>query len=148
MKVLLVCLGNICRSPLAHGILEHLANTEGLGWEIDSAGTGNWHIGHPPDSRSIAIARKMGVDISGQRARQFEQADFDRFDHILVMDDQNLKNVVALAQTDKDKQKVRLLLGTDFVPDPYFDDALFEPVYQLIEQGCKQYIVEAKTNKS
>jgi protein-tyrosine phosphatase len=147
MKVLLVCLGNICRSPLAHGILEHLANTEALGWEIDSAGTGNWHIGHPPDSRSVAVARKMGVDISGQRARQFEQADFVRFDHILVMDDQNLKNVLALAQTEEEKQKVRLLLGTDFVPDPYFDDALFEPVYRLIEQGCKQYIAEAKSNK-
>jgi protein-tyrosine phosphatase len=101
MKVLLVCLGNICRSPLAHGILEHLANTEGLGWEIDSAGTGNWHIGHSPDSRSVAVARKMGVDISEQRARQFEQADFVRFDHILVMDDQNLKNVVALAQSER-----------------------------------------------
>ena len=147
MKILMVCLGNICRSPLAHGILEHLANTEALGWEIDSAGTGNWHIGHPPDSRSVAVARKMGVDISGQRARQFEQADFVRFDHILVMDDQNLKNVLALAQTEEEKQKVRLLLGTDFVPDPYFDDALFEPVYRLIEQGCKQYIAEAKSNK-
>ena len=148
MKILLVCLGNICRSPLAHGILEHLANAEGLGWEIDSAGTGDWHIGHSPDSRSIAVARKMGVDISEQRARQFEQADFKRFDHILVMDDQNLKNVVALAQTEEEKQKVRLLLGTDFVPDPYFDDALFEPVYQLIEQGCKQFIAQAKSNKS
>ena len=148
MKILLVCLGNICRSPLAHGILEHLANTEGLSWEIDSAGTGDWHIGHPPDSRSVSVARKMGVDISNQRARQFEQADFNRFDYILVMDDQNLKNVLALAQTDEDKQKVQLLLGTDFVPDPYFDDALFEPVYQLIERGCKQFIAEAKSNKS
>jgi len=105
MKILLVCLGNICRSPLAHGILEHLANTEGLGWEIDSAGTGDWHIGHPPDSRSVAVARKMGVDISEQRARQFEQADFKRFDHILVMDDQNLKNVVALAQSEEENKR-------------------------------------------
>jgi len=148
MKILLVCLGNICRSPLAHGILEHLAKTDGLGWEIDSAGTGNWHIGHPPDSRSVAVARKMGVDISKQRARQFEQADFNRFDYILVMDDQNLKNVLALAQTKEEKKKVRLLLGTDFVPDPYFDDALFEPVYGLIEQGCKQFIAQAKSIKS
>ena len=144
----MVCLGNICRSPLAHGILEHLANTEGLSWEIDSAGTGDWHIGHPPDSRSVSVARKMGVDISNQRARQFEQADFNRFDYILVMDDQNLKNVLALAQTEEEKKKVRLLLGTDFVPDPYFDDALFEPVYELIEHGCKQFIAQAKSNKS
>jgi protein-tyrosine phosphatase len=128
--------------------MEHLVATEGLDWQIDSAGTGNWHIGQAPDPRSIAVAQKMGVDISGQRARQFEQADFNRFDYILVMDDQNLKNVLALAQTEKEKEKVRLLLGTDFVPDPYFDDALFEPVYGLIEQGCKQFIAQAKSNKS
>jgi protein-tyrosine phosphatase len=144
----MVCLGNICRSPLAHGILENLAASEGLNWHIDSAGTGNWHIGQAPDPRSIAVAQKMGVDISIQRARQFEPADFNRFDYILVMDDQNLKNVVALAQTEEEKKKVRLLLGSDFVPDPYFDDALFEPVYGLIEQGCKQFIAQAKSNKS
>ena len=144
MKILMVCLGNICRSPLAEGIMQHLAKENGLDWDVDSAGTGNWHIGQAPDPRSIAVAQKMGVDISIQRARQFEPADFNRFDYILVMDDQNLKNVVALAQTEEEKKKVRLLLGSDFVPDPYFDDALFEPVYGLIEQGCKQFIAQAK----
>ncbi len=142
----MVCLGNICRSPLAHGIMEQLVENRGLNWSIDSAGTGNWHLGHAPDSRSIAIARKMGVDISQQRARQFEPADFARFDQILVMDEQNLKNVLALAETELDKQKVQLLLGNQAVPDPYFDDALFEPVYQLIEEGCKQYLAQ-KSNQ-
>ncbi len=146
MKILMVCLGNICRSPLAHGIMEQLVENRGLNWSIDSAGTGNWHLGHAPDTRSIAIARKMGVDISQQRARQFEPADFARFDQILVMDEQNLKNVLALAETELDKQKVQLLLGNQAVPDPYFGDALFEPVYQLIEEVCKQYLAQ-KSNQ-
>lgn len=122
--------------------MEHLAKSQGLNWHIDSAGTGNWHIGHAPDSRSVAVAKKMGIDISQQRARQFEIADFERFDQILVMDEQNLKNVLALAETETDKQKVQLLLGNQAVPDPYFDDALFEPVYQLIEEGCKHYLAQ------
>jgi protein-tyrosine phosphatase len=93
MKILMVCLGNICRSPLAHGILEHLVIQKGLNWEIDSAGTGNWHVGQQPDHRSIAVAEKYGIDISGQCCRQFEVSDFDRFDHIFVMDRNNLEDV-------------------------------------------------------
>ncbi|MDO8993087.1 MAG: low molecular weight protein-tyrosine-phosphatase, partial [Daejeonella sp.] len=90
MKILMVCLGNICRSPLAHGILEHLVRQKGLNWEIDSAGTGGWHVGQQPDSRSIAIAKKYGLDISGQSCRKFDTSDFERFDQILVMDYNNL----------------------------------------------------------
>ena len=148
MKILMVCLGNICRSPLAHGIMEHLANEQGLDWEIDSAGTGGWHAGEAPDARSIKVARTHGIDISAQRARQFESADFERFDQILVMDRENLKNVISLAQDELHRQKVRLLLGDDIVPDPYWDNNLFEPVFQLVEQGCRNFIEQQLQAKS
>ncbi|MFM6976448.1 MAG: low molecular weight protein-tyrosine-phosphatase [Sphingobacteriaceae bacterium] len=140
MKILMVCLGNICRSPLAHGVMEHLAKTAHLNWEIDSAGTGNWHVGNPPDPRSIAVGLAHGIDISDQRARQFQESDFNRFDRIFVMDNENLKNVLALAQTEEQKQKVSLLLGEVPVPDPYWDNSQFEPVYQMIEQACQRFI--------
>ncbi len=86
MKILMVCLGNICRSPLAEGIMQHLVKQHGLDWEVDSAGTGNWHVGQGPDKRSTRVARDNGIDISGQVCRVFNVRDFDTFDHILVMD--------------------------------------------------------------
>lgn len=138
----MVCLGNICRSPLAHGILEHMAAEKGLDWEVDSAGTGDWHIGSPPDHRSIAVAKKYGVDISGQCCRQFSVQDFDRYDRIYVMDRSNLQDVLALSRNAKDKEKVRLFLNDDIVPDPYRDDQQFEPVYKLIEQRCREIVSE------
>ena len=138
----MVCLGNICRSPLAHGVMEHLAKSRGLDWYVDSAGTGNWHIGRAPDSRSVTVAKSYGIDISGQRARQFQPADFDAFDRIFVMDHENLKNVLALAKNEEHKAKVCLLLGNEVVPDPYWDNDLFDPVYQMIEQACQRIIAE------
>lgn len=142
MRILMVCLGNICRSPLAHGVLEHLSKESNLNWEVDSAGTGNWHVGELPDSRSIAIARKYGIDISNQSCRQFQVTDFDTYDRIYVMDYTNLNDVISLARNDQDRKKVKLLLGDNIVPDPYYNDALFDPVYQLIEEGCKLIIAE------
>lgn len=142
MKVLMVCLGNICRSPLAHGVLEHLVKEKNLNWEIDSAGTGNWHVGEKPNRRSIAVAKKYGIDISSQRGRQFSIEDFESYDTILVMDKQNLKDVLSLAQNDDHKAKVRLFISNDIVPDPYLDDNLFEPVYQQIKEGCLTFIEE------
>lgn len=134
----MVCLGNICRSPLAEGIMRHLATDRGLNWEIDSAGTGNWHIGDPPDHRSVKEARKQGVDISGLRGRQFEPADFDAFDRIYVMDHNNHRDVLKQARNEADKTKVHFLLpGDQDVPDPWFDDALFTPVYKMIYDACK-----------
>jgi len=147
MKILMVCLGNICRSPLAHGILEHMAKEKSLNWEIDSAGTGNWHIGEQPDRRSIAIAKKYGVEISTQSCRQFQSDDFENFDHILVMDQNNLSDVISLATTDADFSKVRLFLKNGVVPDPYQDDKLFDPVYQMIEKRCLELIEELDTNR-
>lgn len=138
----MVCLGNICRSPLAHGLMEHKAKEAGLNYEVDSAGTGSWHIGHPPDHRSVAVAQKYGVDISAQRGRQFSAKDFDHYDHILVMDRNNLRDVLALAPDENARKKVTLFLGKDEVPDPYWDNTLFEPTYQLIEKRCAELIKE------
>ncbi|MGV6944543.1 low molecular weight protein-tyrosine-phosphatase [Sphingobacterium kyonggiense] len=142
MRILMVCLGNICRSPLAHGILEHMVRAEGLDWEIDSAGTGDWHVGQAPDKRSVQIAKDNGVDISMQRAQFFTPALFDAFDHILVMDHQNYKDVIAQAQQEEDKEKVTLFLPNDMVPDPYYDSNMFKPVFELIKQRCEQLIAE------
>ncbi|ACU02389.1 low molecular weight protein-tyrosine-phosphatase [Pedobacter heparinus] len=145
MKLLMVCLGNICRSPLAEGIMRHLADEQQLGWEISSAGTGDWHVNQPADRRSIAVAKKFGYDISAQRARHFNAKMFDEFDHILVMDRQNLRDVLQLASNDRQRKKVRLFLTDDLeVTDPYYDDNLFEPVFLGIEERCKQLIKEIK----
>ncbi len=142
MKILMVCLGNICRSPIAHGVLEHLAREKGLNWVIDSAGTGNWHIGEQPDKRSIAIAKKFGVDLSNQRGRQFDVSDFEKYDHILVMDYNNLNDVRTLASSEEEQKKVSLFLKDGIVPDPYYDDDQFEPVYLMVEKRCQQIIEE------
>ena len=136
MKILMVCLGNICRSPLAEGIMQDLVNQNGLNWQVDSAGTGGYHIGSKPDARSIKVAKEHGIDISGQAARKFTVADFDKFDHIVVMDQQNYKDVASLAKTAEQKQKITLLIANEIVPDPYFDDSLFAPVFDLIETNC------------
>ncbi len=136
----MVCLGNICRSPLAHGVLEHMAIEQGLNWEVDSAGTGNWHVGQGPDRRSVRTAREHGVDISKQICRQFKTSDFDEFDHIFVMDKNNLSDVLAQARNKADEQKVKLLLGNKIVPDPYYDDSQFEPVYTMIAAACKNIV--------
>ncbi|WP_346319137.1 low molecular weight protein-tyrosine-phosphatase [Chitinophaga sp. YIM B06452] len=141
MKILMVCLGNICRSPLAEGILRHLSDQRSLGWEIDSAGTGNWHVGHPPDPRSVKVAGLHGIDISGLRGRQFQAEDFDTFDRIFVMDLDNYRDVLRKARSDADRGKVQLLLEHQQpVPDPWYDDALFEPVYKLIFSACERIV--------
>ena len=137
----MVCLGNICRSPLAEGIMRHLVVEQNLDWEIASAGTGDWHVNQPADKRSIAVARNFGYDISKQRARHFNEAMFDEFDHILVMDQNNLRDVLKLASNDVQRNKVRLFLPDESeVTDPYFDDRLFEPVFLEIEERCRQLI--------
>jgi protein-tyrosine phosphatase len=140
MKILMVCLGNICRSPLAEGIMQHLAKENGLDWYVDSAGTGNWHIGQGPDRRSIRIAREHGIDISGQVCRLFRMSDFDKFDMIFVMDKNNLKDILAMSRQEDDAKKVQLLLGDKIVPDPYYDDELFEAVFNMIGEGCREII--------
>ena len=134
----MVCLGNICRSPLAEGIMQHLADENKLNWQIDSAGTGNWHVGEGPDRRSVRTAKEHGIDISKQVCRLFRLSDFDRFDHIFVMDKNNRGDILAMARNDEDAKKVKLLLGDQVVPDPYYNNDQFEPVFKLIEQGCRK----------
>lgn len=138
----MVCLGNICRSPLAEGIMRHLVEKQNLNWEIASAGTGNWHIGQAPDYRSIAAAQHAGYDISKQRAQQFSATMFSKYDLILVMDQKNLNDVKTLAKTAEEHQKVKLFLANDELVDPYWDNALFVPVCKQVEDRCKEIIKE------
>lgn len=138
----MVCLGNICRSPLAEGILKDKVTKKGLNVMVDSAGTSNVHQGENPDSRSIQNAKSHGIDISNLKARQFKTADFDHFDKIFVMDASNFNDVISLARDEKDKAKVNLILNSTFpkenrsVPDPYFggQDG-FETVFQLLDKA-------------
>ncbi|WP_421807032.1 low molecular weight protein-tyrosine-phosphatase [Flagellimonas sp.] len=140
-KVLMVCLGNICRSPLAEGILRSKVDSDKV--LVDSAGTAGYHIGNPPHNRSIAVARKYGLDISHQRCRKFSRSDFLEFDLIYVMDQSNFSDVAHLASNAQEAQKVKLLLSEvdldlQEVPDPYHggDDG-FENVYQMVDQACE-----------
>ncbi len=139
----MVCLGNICRSPLAEGIMLKLIADNKLNLAVDSAGTSSYHTGEHPDNRSIANAARHGVDLRPLVARQFTVADFDAFDHIYVMDRSNLRDVLALARNDRDKAKVTLLLDELYpgqhreVPDPYFGgEQGFEDVFLLVEKAC------------
>jgi protein-tyrosine phosphatase len=137
----MVCLGNICRSPLAEGILKSKLPSDSF--FVDSAGTGDYHIGKNPDSRSIAIARKHGLDISNLRGRQFNVLDFDKFDIIYVMDESNYRNVLLLARNEQDKAKVEFILNEVHpkqnynIPDPYYggNDG-FENVYNMLDEAC------------
>ena len=140
VRVLMVCLGNICRSPLAQGVIERAVADAGIAVEADSAGVGGWHRGEPPDPRAQAAAAARGLDISGQRARQTRQADFEDFDLILAMDESNL---AALERARPEGARARLALLLDHapgsereVPDPYYGGADgFERVVDLIEAG-------------
>ena len=143
-KILMVCLGNICRSPLAEGILKSKVNP--LEVHVDSAGTAGYHVGSPPDTRSMDVARKHGIDIGNQRCRRFTSLDFKEFDRIYVMDKGNYANVIALSKTKEEEEKVKLLLevaelGVEEVPDPYYGGRDgFEYVYQLIDRACDQIV--------
>ena len=141
VKILMVCLGNICRSPLAEEILRSKLPEQDF--IVDSAGTGDYHIGRAPDKRSIAIAREKGLDITLQKARQFTAKDFKDFDMIYVMDQSNYNNVLRLAPNEEAKQKVNLILNELFpgenvdVPDPYFGlENGFSSVYDMLDEAC------------
>lgn len=149
MKVMMVCLGNICRSPLAHGILQQRVRALELGWEVESAGTSGWHVGEKPDPRSIEVAELNGIDISNQRSRQFKQEDLSYYDLIIAMDSSNHSNICHLAVDDKQKEKVKLLLNYSFpnenrqVPDPYYHGG-FQSVYDMISRAVDGLVEQCK----
>jgi len=147
MRILFVCLGNICRSPMAEGVFTHLAAERGLSLEFDSAGTGGWHAGEAPDRRMQQTAHGHGIDITGLRARKFERADFDRFDIIYAMDESNQRDILALARSREDQEKVRLILNEVYpgenmsVPDPYYGGQNgFEHVYDLLKRAAENVL--------
>lgn len=138
----MVCLGNICRSPLAEGILRSKVDPQKV--FIDSAGTGDYHIDDSPDPRSVAVAKENKLDITSQRGRQFSVRDFDEFDRIYVMDMSNYNDVVSLARNEEDRQKVSLILNEIFpgenveVPDPYHGGGDgFQKVYKMLDEACE-----------
>lgn len=154
VRVLFVCLGNICRSPLAEGAFRAEAERLGLDVEVDSAGTGDWHVGHPPDRRAQAAASRNGVDIAGLRARQVSPDDFERFDHVVALDAQNLADLLALRPRDA---RARVLLLLDIVPgregeavaDPYYgDDRDFDIAWADVSAGARALAHEIAMNQS
>jgi len=144
-SVLFVCLGNICRSPLAEGVFRHLVEQAGLSerFEIESVGTGSWHVGERPDARAAMIASQHGVTLDS-RARQITEADLDRYDYVIVMDRENLRNVERMVDATGSDAQVRLLrefdaeADGDEVPDPYYGGASgFETVYEMVLRSCQ-----------
>ncbi len=140
-KILMVCLGNICRSPLAEGILQ--SKLDSNKFTVSSCGTSSYHIGNKPDSRSIEIAKKYDIDITHQRAAQFNKSDFTTYDYIYAMDNSNHKNIVKLSNKAQEKSKVKLILNELYpdqnldVPDPYYGgEQGFEDVYQMLDKAC------------
>ena len=145
MKILMVCLGNICRSPLAEGILAH--KTKQLDIEVDSAGTAAYHVGKLPDKRSIEIANKYNINLENQRARQVSRSDFDKFDIIYAMDTNNLAHLISLSETKKECKKIRLILNEinpnacESVPDPYYGgENGFQNVYNMLNEACDKIV--------
>ena len=151
MKILMVCLGNICRSPLAEGILKHKAENAGLDWVVDSSGTSGFHIGEPPHHLSQKVARLNGIDISAQRCRQFHSEDLRFYDKIYVMDQSNYADLKRLCETVWVPEKVMLILNELYpgedreVPDPWYGgESGYREVYDLLEKACEKIIEKSK----
>jgi protein-tyrosine phosphatase len=147
MKVLMVCLGNICRSPMAQGILEKKIRERGLDIEVDSAGTSDYHIDEEPDERAIRKSREYDIDITAYRGRQISLEDFDEYDVIFAMDESNYTNIIALTEEEEKRNKVKMMLNESeaganmSVPDPYFGgEEGFENVYRLLDRACDKFL--------
>lgn len=151
MKILMVCLGNICRSPMAEGIMRTKIREYGLKARVDSCGTAGYHIGEAPDIRAQKTIKKYHGDISTLKARQFSISDFDRFDLIYAMDESNYNNITALARNEADKNKTELIMNIVFpdeniaVPDPYYGGINgFEEVYSMLHMACENIAISIK----
>lgn len=143
MKILMVCLGNICRSPMAEGVLRSLAHERGVQLEVDSAGTADYHVGDPPDKRARAAMKRNGMEIDALRGRQVVPYDFDRFDLLLAMDQSNERDLLRIAPDNIKKGKVKLMMSfasdatTMEVPDPYYGpDSGFDETFDLLNTAC------------
>lgn len=149
MKILMVCLGNICRSPVAEGVMKAKANEHGLDIEVDSAGTSGWHNGDLPDSRSMANAKENGLDISDQRSRKVVLSDFEEFDLLYAMDESNYNNLINMSP-EKYHHKVKMILnevqtGENMsVPDPYYGNDGFQLVFDLLNEACENIATNLK----
>lgn len=151
-KILMVCLGNICRSPLAEGILK--SKLDSKKYIIESCGTSSFHIGSKPDKRSIEIAQKHNIDITQQRAAQFKQSDFTTYDYIYVMDNSNYSNIKNLAKDTQEKEKIKYILNEIYpnknldVPDPYYGgEQGFEEVFQMLNKACDSIASKLKATE-
>jgi len=147
MKILMVCLGNICRSPLAEGILQDKINKTGLNWMVDSAGTAGYHVGEAPHHLSQKVAKQNGIDISKQQSRKFAREDIIRFDKIFVMDTDNYNDVKKICGRDWNETKIDLLLNLSHpnqnknVPDPWYGtEEDYRKVYKMIDEACEKLI--------
>lgn len=147
MKILMVCLGNICRSPIAHGLLQHKSEQRGLHWEIDSAGTSNFHEGELPNPKSIAVMRRNGIDITYQHSRPVTRKDLEHYDLLYVMDSNNYQEVSAMATSEEELAKVKLILNevspgmNRLVPDPYGQsEEQYQQVYTLLDEATDKII--------
>jgi protein-tyrosine phosphatase len=153
VRICFVCLGNICRSPTAEAVMRHLVTAEGLDERIvvESAGTGDWHVGHPRDKRSRAVGEARGIPLSGV-ARQFVAADFDRYTHVIAMDRANRDELLKMARGPQDRGKVALLRAFDAtapadaeVPDPYYGGARgFDDVFDICDRACRGLLAQLK----
>jgi protein-tyrosine phosphatase len=142
VRILFVCLGNICRSPTAEGVMRHLLRERGLEDRVDvaSAGTGGWHVGSPPDERSAAAARRRGITLEGA-AQRVRPSDFEHYDLLVAMDRDNLAELLAMAPDERARSKVRLLLEDADVPDPYYGGASgFDDVLDLVTEACARLV--------
>ena len=152
MKILMVCLGNICRSPLAHGILQQKVTQYNLDWLVDSAGTSGWHDGESPDIRAIQMAKKYDIDISKQTSRKINPNDYYNFDLILTMDDANYRDVLRMCPDSTLQSKIMKIItwNTHYddysVPDPYYDDR-FQYVYNVLDHVCQNIILDFLSDK-
>lgn len=146
MKILMVCLGNICRSPIAEGIMRHKIAQHGLDWQVTSCGTGDWHSGESPHPGARKMMHAKNMDISKQRAKQFHYSFFDEYDLIYAMDGSNYRDLLMQTETDDEKQKVQLIMNLVYpernigIPDPYYNEEKYEEVFSMLNSACDKII--------